>query len=264
MIVKVKNFLFGDKRRLATIIGVVLLCSALITIGLVYASYVKSINNKGYAVMKEFYFTSNLLDGGTHSLNPGSTDISFTVGNHADNLRFSEVDIAYSVSVNDLTDESSSVVVTGESGTIAGGSVNDMSVTLSELIPGHRYEIIAAGDGGYHQELRAIIVVPQSEPKLYYYLDTTISDEYVVLTVWAQGYSGAVIVAPPPTLIPDNTDPVMRDVTTGQHSFTDNTSFADDEYSSHAYRFFGNGVSVNDFTVSGNSAVSVEVNRQAN
>lgn len=265
MIDKVQSFLFGNKRRLAAIIGIVLLCSALITIGLVYASYVKSLDNKGYAVMKEFYFTSNLLDGGTHTLNPGSKDVTFTIGNHADNLRYSEVDIDYSISVKDLTDESLIVNVEESSGTISGGSVNDVNVTISDFVPGHKYEILALGEGSYHQELSAIIVVPENAPKLYYYLDKTSSDEYVVLTVWAQGYSGEVTINPPPSLIPDNTDPVMRDVTTGQISFTDTTSFVDEEgYSSHSYRFFGNGVSVEDFTVSGNPYVKTEVNRQAN
>ncbi|MCQ2516241.1 MAG: fimbrillin family protein [Saccharofermentans sp.] len=252
MLNKVQNFVFGDKRRTATIVGVVMFLCALLVIGVVYAKYVRSVEGNGSAVMKEFYFTSDLLDGNQHTLAAGSTVVSFTLSNHADALRYSEVDINYTVEINDAND-----LIYYSEGVLVSGSTNDDTITISDLTPGNTYTITATGNGGYHQELTATIVIPEAESHLYYYLDTS-NTEFVILTVWAQGYSGAVTITPPNSVIPDNTDVVMRGVNVGA-AFTDSVSFADNGYSSHAYRFFGSGVSVEQFIVSSGTSVEAEV-----
>ncbi len=246
MLDKVQNFVFGNKRRTATIIGVVMFLCALLVIGVVYARYVRSVEEDGSAIMKEFYFTSNFLDGNEHILAAGSTEVSFTLSNHADELRYSEVDISYIVEVDD-----EDVDITNGTGELALNTISNATVTISGLVPGNRYIITATGNGGYHQVLTATIVIPESETHLYYYLDTS-NTEFVVLNVWAQGFSGDVTITSPGVVIPDNTDVVMREVSVGT-TFTDSVSFVDNGYSSHAYRFFGSGVSVDDFSVSGAS-----------
>lgn len=246
MLDKVQNFVFGNKRRAATILGVVMLLCALLVIGVVYARYVRTVAENGSAIMKEFYFTSNLLDGNEHVLAAGSTEVSFTLSNHADELRYSEVDISYSVEV-----DNEDVDITNGTGELALNTISDETITISGLVPGNRYTITATGNGGYHQILTATIVVPEGESHLYYYLDTS-NTEFVVLTVWAQGFSGEVTITPSSVVIPDNTDVVMRDATIG-NAIVDSVSFADNGYSSHAYRFFGSA-SIEEFTVTGELA----------
>lgn len=200
-----------------------------------------------------FYFTSNLLDGGTHTLAPGSTEVKFTLGNHADELRYSEVDIAYAVTVTPVEGESVadgvSVTYGNTNQQLDKGAIQDDTVTITNLKPG-KYTVEARGTGGYEKILTATIVVPDEESAVYKYLDTS-NSEYVLLTVWAQGYQGTVTITPPSppiTLIPDNTDRVMENVKTGK-AFTDTTSFQDSGYCSHTYRFFGGGVTAEDFTI---------------
>jgi hypothetical protein len=89
---------------------------------------------------------------------------------------------------------------------------------------------------------------------VYKELDTT-NDEYVLLTVWTEGYSGNVKVEYPNTLIPDNTNSVMRTVSQG-YGIVDTVSFSGtNKYSSHVYRFFADdtvqsALDVEKFTVS--------------
>lgn len=239
---------FSKKQyTLAALVGSLALLVALT--GAAIGRYQHQFYSEGSVRAKEFYFTSNFLDGETHTLGPGSTEVTFSLGNHADELRFSEVDIAYEVTVtpmegtvaNDLTVEYSN-----ESKKLPCTGVQDHSVTIKELTPG-KYTVTATGTGGYQQTLTAVIEVLSQEPVVYMHLDTTHS-EYVLLTVWAQGYTGDVTITPPTGMIPDNTDPVMRDAKTGQ-VFTDRTSFQGDAYSSHVYRFFGSGATTANFTV---------------
>lgn len=229
----------GKKMPLLAAAGIVL---ALVLIGMAGARYLYEEDSGGYVKAKEFYFTSNLLDGAAHTLAPGSTEITFSLGNHPDSLRYSETPISYSVKVDGNTPAGTNLT-----GTLGAGSVQDQTVTITGLVPGQTYTVTAEGVGGYHKTLTATLVIPEEEQYLYKYLDTT-NSEYVLLTVWAKGVSGAVTVTAPGTVIPDNTDPIMRSVGTGE-AFTDSVSFAGSGYCSHIYRFFGSGVTVNDFDV---------------
>lgn len=215
---------------------------ALVLIGIAGAKYLYKTDNRGSIRAKEFYFTSNLLDEQTHTLAPGSTQITFSLGNHQDALRYSETPIKYTVKVNGITPDGS-----GLEGELAEGSVQDASVTIKNLTPGQIYKVAAEGVGGYRKTLTATLVIPEAEKYLYKYLDTT-NSEYVLLTVWAKGVSGNVSITPPDTVLPDNTDAVMANARTGA-AFTDSDSFKTPGYSSHVYRFFGSGVTASDFAV---------------
>lgn len=225
-----------------------------ILVGTAIGRYQRQFRSEGSVRAKEFYFTSDFLNGGTYTLAPESTEesaeVTFSLGNHADDLRYSEVEIAYTVTVKN-TDGTAADGVTVEYGDpgqkLPCDGIRDHEVTLRNLQSGQRYLVEATGTGGYEQTLTATIEVLSTKPVVYKYLDTT-SREYVLLTVWAQGYQGNVTITPPAGLIPDNTDPVMETAKTGA-SITDTTSFHTGSYSSHTYRFFGSGVKVADFTV---------------
>lgn len=239
-------------KRVGVIAAVPAACLLLLAllVGTVIARYQREFSSDGSAKAQNFYFTSDFLDGGIHTLAAGSTEVKFTLGNHADELRFSEVNINYTVTVSPA-EGGTAPTVTGDSGTLTKGQRSDATVTISGLVPGGTYTVTATGTGGYQETLTATINVLSGDAVVYKYLDTTHS-EYVLLTVWAQGYTGSVTITPAAgkNLIPDNTDPRMVDVQTGA-AITDTASFdtSTSGYASHTYRFFGSGVTAADFTV---------------
>ncbi len=235
------------KYAIAALAGSLVLLAILI--GTAIGRYQHQFYSEGSARAKEFYFTSDFLDGNTHTLGPGSTEVTFSLGNHADELRFSEVDITYEVTVTPMEGTSAADLkveyINSDKKLLCTG-VQDHDVTIKGLVPG-KYTVTATGTGGYQQTLTAVIEVLSQESVVYKYLDTT-NSEYVLLTVWAQGYTGDVTITPPTGMIPDNTDLVMRNAKTGT-AFTDGTSFKGDAYSSHVYRFFGSGAAASGFSV---------------
>lgn len=232
-----------------------LLVLLVLLIGAVIGRYQRQLHSDVSVRAKEFYFTSDFLDGETHTLAPGSTEVTFTLSNHADELRFSEVDIDYTVTVNveqaaggsgggtagtsDGGAENNEVSMTSGTGKLAKGSVNDTEVTISNLQAG-TYVITAVGTGGYSKTLTAKIVVPAKEGKLYYHLENA-AGEYKLLTVWNEGdVSGEVTITY--TGIPDNTNPNMSDWVTG----TDIAQMVSvDPHVSKVFRFFnGSNITV--------------------
>ncbi len=227
----------GKKKSAGITVAVPAVCLLLLVIlvGAVIGRYQRQFGSGGSVRAKEFYFTSDFLDGSTHTLAPGSTEVKFSLSNHADELRWSEVDIAYEVTV----EPTGGATLSNGSGTLDKDAKSDKEVTITGLTPG-TYTVTAVGTGGYKKTLTATIKVLPVESVVYKYLDTT-NSEYVLLTVWAQGYKGSVTIQPPEGLIPDNTDLKMKDATTGAE-FTDEESFNTpgnaEGYSSHTYRFF--------------------------
>ncbi len=208
--------------------AILLLC--ILSCGIVFAKYLNEKTSAGVVVAKNFYFTSNFLDGKSHTLAPGSTSVTFTVGNHTDDLRYSDMDIKYTVTV----DNGATIAEGTKTGTLAKGAVNDAEITVSDLLPGTTYTVTATGEGGYRKTLTATIVVPQNEAQLYYFVDNS-SGEYTLLTVWNEGdKAGEATIKY--TGIPDNTNPNMVD-------WTDTTKKTNKvtigPHESKVFRFFG-------------------------
>lgn len=218
----------------------------LILISAALGKYQHQIDNDGYVRAKDFYFTSNLLDGGTHTLAPidstGKTSVTFTLGNHADELRCSEVDINYEVKVE--PDSSGVTIGQDTNQTLTKNIIQDDTVTLTFANPG-TYTVTAIGTGGYTKTLTATIVIPDQSAHLYQYREN--GDGYVLLTVWNEGnQDGDVTITY--SGIPDNTNPDMTDWKTDGSSETVTIK----AHESKVFRFFGGGVTL-DVTQGGNS-----------
>jgi len=195
--------------------------------------YQHQLSSDGSVRAKEFYFTSDFLDGGVHTLAPGSNEVRFTLGNHADELRFSEVDIDYDVTVAPA--DGVSVECDRADKKLPASGVQDNTVTIKGLKPGTYYTVMATGRGGYEKTLTATIEVLPGGEKLYYYLE---SGEYKLLTVWNEGDTdGSVTITY--TGIPDNTNPNMTDWTTNSSQ-----KVAIGAHESKVFRFFGGTVTV--------------------
>ncbi len=222
----------GQKKRLgAAALGVCLVLLVAL-IGAAIARYQRAFRSEGSVRAQEFYFTSDFLDGGTHTLAPGSTSVTFTLGNHADELRFSEMDITYEVTVNN------GATVEQPNGTLAKNTKADAAITISNLQAG-TYTVTAVGTGGYSKTLTATIVVPAETAQLYQHQDS-VPGEYLLLTVWNEGDKpGTVTVTY--TGIPDNTNPNMTDWRTNS---TQTVTL--EPHTSKVFRFFGGTVTVKD------------------
>ncbi len=176
---------------------IISLCA--ITGGLVLAKYFTQKDSNGYVTAKNFYFTSNFLDGKVHTIAPGINSITFNLSNHDDDLRYSEVDIAYTVEVTN------GATITNNTGILKKGNIEDTEVTISNLNVG-TYNITATGTGGYVKKLTATIVISE-EANIYYYLDNS-SQEYTTVTVWNEGDKAGTVTITYKG-IPDNTNPNM-------------------------------------------------------
>lgn len=223
----------GEKRGIAAI-AVFAMCLVLLVMvsGAVIGRYQSQLGSEKAIKAKDFYFTSNFLDGGTHTLAPGSTEVKFMLGNHADDLRFSEVDIDYVVTVDN------GATVKKDTGTLKSGSVKDEEIVISNLRAG-TYTITATGTGGYSKTLRATIVVPEKATRVYQHQDN-IAGEYTLLTIWNETDETKKVTVMY-TGIPDNTNPNMADWTTN-----DSREVTIEAHASKTFRFFGGTVEVPD------------------
>lgn len=206
-----KKDTYKIQRNVKILIMVIVLLVCTLTVSIVAAKYITEKSSEGSVRASEFYFTSDFLDGKNHTLVPGSTSITFTLGNHGDDLRYSEVDINYTVTVTP-EDSGAKVDVNGtgkNEGTLKKDEISDASVKISALQPGKKYIVTATGKGGYEKTLTTTIVVPDQTSKLYYHIDNSAGD-YTLLTVWNEGdEAGTVNITY--TGIPDNTNPNMTD-----------------------------------------------------
>ncbi len=229
-----------EKKGLSTTTVVLATCLALLVVltGTAVARYQHQLGSDGAVRAKEFYFTSDLLDGGVHPLAPGTKEVSFTLRNHADDLRFSEMDIAYEVTVGDGQDTSVTVEYSEAERKLEKGKASDATITLSGLESGKTYLVNAIGKGGYTETLTATIKVDSEAPSLHQHQETS-SGEYTLLTVWNEGDEpGKVTIEY--AGIPDNTNPNMQDWQTGPSSGTRQTKeVAIAPHESKVFRFFG-------------------------
>jgi len=245
------------------ILGALLVLIALISGG-VYARYLSQRGNvDGTASSQNFYFESDYLkaEGATYAVNPSvsGTVIPFTLMNYADEYRVSELDVDYSVTVKDSAGNAVNTV-TNAQGTLTAGSPQSVNVEISGLQGGQTYTVEATGSNGFSTTLSATFTVQAPETGVFMSMEQT--DYYVLLTVWTQNVTGEATIQPPESLIPDNTDPILADVTTGAQSFSDDQSFVQ-PYSSRTYRFFiadsdNEEYDATDFGVTVGTTVAVE------
>ena len=216
-----------SKRTLLTSLAAAVVLTAC-AVGGIYAKYVYDRDRFGLVATPNFYFQSDLLsaDGAEYTLNSGTKAITFTLTNSADDLRFSDEEISYTIT----SDGGSLSVIEG---VLTRGEKSTVTVTLSGLEDGETYAVTAVGVAGFEETLTATFTVQSDAHAVYMHTDTS-NPAFVVLTVWTKDLSGTVTVTIPEGLIPDNTDPRMATFTTETRSFT----FTLGEYSSASYRFF--------------------------
>lgn len=223
----------------------VALCAVvlLLSVGGVVAKYTHGDGGYGVAVAPNFYFNSDILTeaGESYKLNSGTKSISFTLRNHADQLRFSDDDIVYTVSV--ATEDTTVTLKSTEgttsntgtlSGTLTGTVKSDVTITLEGLEDGQAYTVTVVGKAGFTETLSAVFNVEKAEEGVFMNVNTS-DGAYQLLTVWSETYTGKATITIPEGLIPDNTWEGMEDYTKETREIT--VDFTD-TYTSYTYRFF--------------------------
>ncbi|MBQ4049896.1 MAG: hypothetical protein IJD07_04495 [Clostridia bacterium] len=234
------KIVFFLKNRLF-LVALCLMCATALSFGGILGKYVLGTKADATAGSLKFYFGSNLLteDCAEYTLNSDATSVDISLFNYADVYRYSADVISYTITV---TGDSATLFETSD--TIAMGSANSDTVTISGLVAGKTYIVTATATmpkadssaQGYKKVLSAKFTVKEAKKKIYYHADA--SDDYVVyLTVWTDGLAGTVNVQPPAGLIPDNTWEGMADVQYEAGACAE-ISVSISKNSSHTFRFF--------------------------
>lgn len=140
----------------------------MISISSVSAKYIRQTELTGVVNARNFYFVSDLLDGGVHQVMvKEDTMASVTLMNYINEERYSEVDIDYVVEVRDTDkDEKSSLTVSPAAGTITKGQRNAVEIVVSGLKAGHTYKITASTDNTYAKTLTGVVKVNADDSPL--------------------------------------------------------------------------------------------------
>lgn len=218
-------------------------------LGGVLAKYVHDNNAEELIYAPLFYFNSDKLSvsGETYNLQSTVDSFTFSLGNNQDELRISEVDINYTVSVTtsdaDFVLKINGSVATG--GTLTAGNTPDVdTVTIEGLDKGVAYTITVTGTAGYSKTITATVTRANDDVIFYKYLDKTNYPYYVELVVYTQNVTGTISAEyEGKHLIPDNNQDELENINNfegGQYvgfNFTDNNNFKNISGSGYAYRF---------------------------
>lgn len=196
-------------------------------VGGVLAKYVEKEHKNASVTAKEFYFESDLLkEGGKeYTLNATTTSLSFSLKNYADELRVAEMEISYTVTVENLT-----VDYNGGDKKLSAENKDTEKITLTGFEKGKTYTVKAVGNGGYSKTLSATFTVRTEDTGFYKYIEIK-EENCLYLTVWTGNVLGTVTFEIPSGLIPDRRLEIFKD-------FTGNTvSFELDAFSSQLFKF---------------------------
>lgn len=219
----------------------------------VAAKYIKQTEKTSVANASAFYFTSDLLDGENHQIVPladGTASVTLTLMNHADELRYSEVDIEYSVKV-DAGDrgEAGNVELSAESasfdsntkiltGTMRAGENHDATITISGLEAGKVYQVTASTSNTYAKTLTGTITVNKIVSQIY--ASVTDRNAFIEVTVWTgETAANNLKLTYCAGLIPDNTDSMMASAqSAAENESQEITMLSLEANTSHVFRFF--------------------------
>ena len=143
-------------------------CMIMISIPSVSAKYIRQTELTGVVNARNFYFVSDLLDGGVHQVMvKEDTMASVTLMNYINEEEYSEVDIEYVVEVRDTDkDEKSRLTVSPAAGTITKRQRNAVEIVVSGLKAGHTYKITASTDNTYAKTLTGVVKVNADDSPL--------------------------------------------------------------------------------------------------
>lgn len=145
-------------------------CMIMVSIPPVTAKYIRQTELTGVVNARNFYFVSDLLDGGMHQVTvkeDAMASVTLVLMNYMDEERYSEVDIEYVVEAEDTDkDEKSSLTISPVAGTITKGQRNTVEIVVSGLKAGHTYKITVSTDNTYAKALTGVVKVNADDSQL--------------------------------------------------------------------------------------------------
>jgi len=211
-------------------IGLLLLAVVVLFNGYTLAKYFMEKDQKVPVVAKSFYFESDLLTVNTsalpqYTLKAGVDTISFSLMNYPDALRSSQVNISYTAV---LTKDGSEVKST--TGTIDAGQ-NSVSVSFDDLDAG-TYLVTATATSPYTQTLQGRFTIVDTDYGLSYNVLDGSGSPNLKVTVTTTDYSGNIVISWPTGVLPDNTDPLLKNASGQSCTIQVNTQ------SEYTFQFF--------------------------
>ena len=145
----------------------------------------------------------------------GNDSISFCLKNNEDNLRYSEVDINYIVTITDtegnkVTDKNGEII-SEKTGKIPKNEINSVDIEYTSL-PEGSYIITAKAVSPYEKSISAIFNLKKEEEDFEYQVIDKINSPIVQVIVETKDYDGNIKLDWNDELFPDNTDINMEQV----------------------------------------------------
>ncbi len=233
---------FNFNKLLLLIIPIVFLTGSV-------AKYIKEKNTELVYEAKSFYFESDLLSNNTKPLaytyDIGNDEITFNLKNNIDELRYSDVDIKYTVSITDIQGnqvrDKNGDMIENIDGKLSNNSIDSEKITFENL-PAGKYIVVATANEPYEKTLQASFVLKSRNDSIEYNVSDSANSTVLQLTVRTTDYKGNVKITWPTDIVPDNTDPKFTNVNSGYSG--GNIVIPFETNSEYTFQFFKNSPSI--------------------
>lgn len=210
-------------------ISILLLAVVLLFNGYTLAKYMIEDERKDPIAAKSFYFESDMLapasETAQYTLKAGVDEISFELMNYPDELRSSDVDISYKVTLSrDGTEKET------KEGTITKEG-RKAAISFSNLEAG-TYVVEASATSPYTKTLVGKFTIVDTDYELSYDVSDGANSPTLIVKVATVDYSGDVVLSWPEGVLPDNTDELLKSATGNSHTVRMESQ------SEYTFRFF--------------------------
>ena len=193
----------------------------LLVAGVTFAQYVSEKHNEAVFQTGSFYFESTVLkeeNPPIYEYEKGVNSISIDLNNFADELRNSELDINYTVSLTDsngntMTDMNGNTIA-DKTGVLPKNRKHTENIEFKNLKSG-TYTVTANATSPFQKTLKANFVITQKDDEIKYSVSDSIRSAILQLTISTQDYSGDIQINWPEGVSPNSSDSKFQNVNTG-------------------------------------------------
>jgi len=206
------------KKTVAIILSSAVILGGLVSGGVVLAKYAQDHWSDNLVDLSKFQFSSNLLKPASENAtyHNATNTISFDLMNYVDDIRKSELDIVYEVSIECDGEPVQNPTGTNISGTISAASATETRVTYSNLQYGKSYVVTARSTKYYTKELSATFVIPAENDAVQVSIEKT--DYVVTIIVKTDNFAGNANITWQNGYVPDNSYAPLSGATGISHS----------------------------------------------
>lgn len=217
---------------------ILLIVIPLVVIGGALAKYIYQNSNDALYEARAFYFESDLLSDNTspklYKFQTGQDSISFELRNNIDDLRWSDVDIEFVVSISDTqgkeVKDKNGQAVQSITKKLSNKAISKQNIEFTNLNAGS-YVVEAKTTKPYEKILQATFVLTEKNDYINYRVNDSQNSPVTQLTIITEDYSGNIKITWPEGLAPDNTQQMLSYITSGYNGGNITINFkANSEY----------------------------------